>query len=165
MPTHFIIMDKNLNSTLNPQFRKFLKTLGEYKIPYLIVGGYAVAVHGYVRATGDLDIWIRQDEETADKMLLVMMAFGFSPYDFQKEDFLPDETGKAGFVFIGEEPIKIDILGDVAGLNFDTCYQQRNDIEIEGLTLSFINFKDLIISKKAANRLKDQQDLENLLDN
>lgn len=142
-----------------------MELLNKYQIPYLIVGGYAVAVHGYVRATGDLDIWIKQDEETADKMLSVMLEFGLSPYAFQKEDFLPDENGKAGFVFIGDEPMKIDILGDVGGLNFDECYQQKKQIEIVDITVNFISFDDLILSEKKANRGKDQQDLDNLLGN
>ncbi|NJO02172.1 MAG: hypothetical protein HC880_11220 [Bacteroidia bacterium] len=155
-------MEKNLNNQLTPQFKNFLVLLEKYDVEYLIVGGFAVAVHGYVRATGDLDVWINQSLENADKMLTVMLEFGFSPYDFQLEDFLPDQEGKPGFVFIGEEPIKIDIIGDVGGLKFENSYANRKVIEIEGLEINFINFEDLIQSKKTANRPKDLLDIQNL---
>lgn len=95
---------------LTEHFRKFLELLEQFEVEYLIVGGYAVALHGYVRATGDLDIWINQTPENADKMLSVMLHFGFSAYDFKLEDFLPDEAGKPSFVFIGEEPIKSKLI-------------------------------------------------------
>jgi len=83
---------------LEPIFESFLKLLNEEQTEYLVIGGYALSVHGYVRATGDINIWINPTKDNAEKMLVVMFRFGFNVYDFDLEDFMIDENGKAGFV-------------------------------------------------------------------
>lgn len=162
MPTLFINMRKTDNNLISPNFKNFLELLGKYEVPYLVIGGYAVAVHGYVRATGDLDVWIHQTPENADKMLTIMLELGFSPYDFTLNDFLPDEEGKPAFIFIGEEPIKIDILGAVGDMSFEVCYNNKVVVNLEGIHINFMGKQDLIQSKQNANRPKDLIDLEKL---
>jgi hypothetical protein len=126
-----------------------------------VIGGYAVAVHGYIRATGDIDIWINQNAENADKMLTVMLQFGFEAYDFQLEDFMVVD-GKAGFVSIGQEPFKIEILGEVSGVQFSECFTNKIIVEIEQVPIPFINLSDLIKNKRASGRPKDLLDIDNL---
>lgn len=154
-------MDKTTNNILNPNFKKLLELLNDNQVEYLVIGGYAVAVHGYVRATGDIDIWINQTAENADKMLTVMLQFGFDAYDFQLEDFMIVD-GKAGFVSIGQEPLKIELLGEVSGLQFLECFEQKIIVEIEGLPVNFISLSDLIKNKRASGRAKDLLDIDNL---
>jgi hypothetical protein len=127
-----------------------------------VIGGMAVIAHGYPRYTGDMDIWIRQNPENADKIVAVMLEFGFDAYDFRVEDFLPDAEGKAGFVSIGVEPLKIEILGNVLGVAFEECYARKTVIAVENIDTNFISLPDLIRSKQAAGRAKDKIDLENL---
>lgn len=154
-------MDRTNNNILEPSFKKFLSLLNDSQVEYLVIGGYAVAVHGYIRATGDIDIWINQNAENADKMLTVMLQFGFEAYDFQLEDFMVVD-GKAGFVSIGQEPFKIEILGEVSGVQFSECFTNKIIVEIEQVPIPFINLSDLIKNKRASGRPKDLLDIDNL---
>ena len=77
---------------LNQDFKEFIELLNKNKIEYLVVGGYAVGIHGYPRYTGDIDIWINISNENAEKMVLVLNEFGFGSYEVKKEDFLKPQT-------------------------------------------------------------------------
>ncbi len=147
---------------LFPSFREFLILLNKYEVEYIVIGGYAVAIHGYVRATGDADIWVNPTLENADKMLTVMLHFGFGEYDFKLEDFLV--TNETGFVSFGDEPFKIEILTKTFGVTFTEAYKHRKTVEIEGINVNFMGFDDLITNKKALAREKDLNDLANLID-
>ncbi len=146
---------------LFPSFREFLILLNKYEVEYLVIGGYAVAIHGYVRATGDAAIWINPTLENADKMLTVMLHFGFGEYDFKLEDFLV--TNETGFVSFGDEPFKIEILTKTFGVTFPKAYKHRKMVELEGINVNFMGFDDLITNKKALSREKDLNDLANLI--
>ena len=147
---------------LFPSFKEFLILLNEYEVEYIVIGGYAVAIHGYVRATGDADIWVNPTTENADKMLTVMLHFGFGEYDFKLEDFLV--TNETGFVSFGDEPFKIEILTKTFGVTFPEAYQHRKIVELDGINVNFMGFDDLITNKKALSREKDLNDLANLID-
>ena len=147
---------------LFPAFKEFLILLNKYEVEYIVIGGYAVAIHGYVRATGDADIWVNPTLENADKMLTVMLHFGFGEYDFKLEDFLV--TNETGFVSFGDEPFKIEILTKTFGVTFLEAYQHRKTVEIDGINVNFMGFDDLITNKKALSREKDLNDLANLID-
>ncbi len=69
-------------------FKEFIELLNKNQIEYLVVGGYAVGIHGYPRYTGDIDIWIKISEEIADKMVSILEEFGFGPYELKRDDFL-----------------------------------------------------------------------------
>jgi hypothetical protein len=143
-------------------FKDFLRLLNEKQVEYLVIGGYALSVHGYVRATGDIDIWIHATPQNAEKMMDVMLAFGFSPYDFSEQDFLPDENGKAGFLSFGDAPFKIEILGEAQGVSFTEAYPKRKTVVLDDTTIHFIGLHELIANKKAVGRPKDLLDIENL---
>jgi hypothetical protein len=143
---------------LNPDFREFIASLNRREVRYLIVGGYAVAFHGYPRYTKDIDIWIDSERENAEKLLQAIKDFGFEALDLQAEDFLVP-----GYVIqLGYPPNRIDLLTSIKGVEFAECYDSRIEIEIEGTCLSFIDVKNLKRNKRATGRLQDLADVENL---
>jgi hypothetical protein len=97
----------------NYDFLEFLELLGKHEVEYLLVGGYAVILNGYVRSTGDLDLWVNKTENNYSKLSRVYTDFG-TPM-FSNEEFSSD---KFDVWSIGTEPTKIEILTHVDGLNF-----------------------------------------------
>jgi predicted nucleotidyltransferase len=144
--------------TLDPDFEDFIQFLNQYEVDYMIVGGYAMAFHGSPRYTGDLDIWIDISESNAEKILLVIQAFGFSSLGFKKEDFLKENLINQ----IGYPPLRIDILTNIDGIDFKEAYTQKQVIEIEDLKANYIGLRDLIQNKKTSGREKDIIDVKTL---
>ncbi|HMJ65121.1 MAG TPA: hypothetical protein VK615_07200 [Candidatus Binatia bacterium] len=140
-------------------FREFLHLLNSHNVEYLVVGGYAVGHHGFPRATGDLDIWIAVNETNASATVTALKEFGFNVPALTKELFL--EEGR--ITQMGVPPVRIEILTKISGVRFDQCYVNRVVSETEGLKLNVIGLNDLKKNKKAAGRLKDLNDLENLV--
>ena len=143
-----------------PDFIDFIQLLNKHEVKYMVVGGYAVGLHGYPRYTGDLDIWIQISEENATKMLLVLKEFGVNIPDLKKEDFLR-ETPLSG-VHFGREPLRIDILNKIDGVVFDECYPNKLTHVFEGTTIHYIHFNDLKKNKLSSGRTKDKADIEEL---
>ena len=143
---------------LNQDFKEFIQLLNEHKVFYLVVGGYAVAFHGYPRYTKDIDLWIKPDKDNAEKLLEVLKDFGFESLDLKVDDFMK----KGQIVQLGYPPNRIDILSDLLGVSFDECYIDRIETEIEGVKLNFIDLNNLKITKKATGRHQDLADLEQL---
>lgn len=142
----------------NPDFREFIESLNRHNVRYLLIGGYAVALHGHPRYTKDLDIWISMDNTNAANLLKALKDFGFSSLSLSVEDFLkPDQIVQLGF-----PPNRIDLMTSPKGIDFDTCYASREEIEIEGLKVKLIDLNNLKINKKATGRHQDLADLENL---
>jgi len=158
---HWKILEKNItggNMVLNKDFREFIQLLNEHDVRYLVVGGYAVAFHGYPRYTKDLDLWIWLARKNAQNLLKVLDDFGFGTLDLKEEDFLnPDQV-----VQLGYPPNRIDILTDLKGVDFQECYSKKNEITIEGTPANFIDLESLKKNKKATGRFQDLADLENL---
>jgi hypothetical protein len=139
-------------------FREFVELLIKHKVDYLIVGGYAVGIHGYPRYTGDLDIWLNNTPENADKILKVVNEFGFSSYGLTATDFTKPEN----IIQLGYPPLRIDLLTHIDGVSFDECFPNRKEVVIESLTVNFISYHDLLKNKKASGRNRDKDDIENL---
>ena len=142
----------------NPDFKEFVQLLIKNQVDYLIVGGYAVSIHGYPRFTGDLDIWINPIKPNAQKVLYCIKEFGFSSVELSENDFIK----KYGIVQLGYPPVRIDIINNVDGVNFQECFQKKSIIEIENLQVNFISLEDLITNKKTTARPRDIDDVENL---
>jgi hypothetical protein len=135
-----------------------LSALSESSADFLIVGAYALAAHGYPRATGDLDIWVRADSENAPRVLHSLAVFG-APLD----DLTLDDLSKPGIVFqIGVEPSRIDILTAISGVDFHDAWKHRVLIEMDGVCVNVIGREDLIVNKRACGRPKDIADAETL---
>ena len=142
----------------NQDFKEFIESLNANRVRYLVVGGYAVALHGYPRYTKDLDIWIESNPENAQALVLALTQFGMASLGLTETDFLDPEQ----VVQIGYPPNRIDILSTVSGLEFTSCYAQRVKTILDGVEVNFIDLENLRKNKKASGRLQDLADLENL---
>jgi hypothetical protein len=141
----------------NIDFIEFLQLLDKHQVNYLLVGGYAVILHGYVRTTGDMDLWLEKSEDNYEKLTKVYFDFGVPIFEFN--EFLND---KFDVWSIGVEPTKIEILTQVDGLNFNESYANKNYLDFDQFKIPYINFNDLIKNKLASGRYKDLADVEQL---
>ena len=139
-------------------FREFIGLLNARRVRYLVVGGYAVAYHGYPRTTGDIDIFVELSRRNAAALVAVFQRFGFADSGIKPEFFM--EEGEV--VRLGREPLKLEILNDISGVTFAQCYKRRVRARIEGLRVNFIDLPDLVRNKRASGRDKDKLDLKNL---
>ena len=144
--------------TLNEDFLEFIRLLESEKVQYLIVGGYAVALHGFPRYTGDIDFFVAISEENARNLIRVFERFGFGEIGLEEQDFLE----KRFVVEIGREPRKIQVLTGVDGIQFEECHRRALRVDYEGTVMSFISLDDLERIKEASGRSKDLIDLEEL---
>lgn len=124
----------------------------------MVVGGYALAAHGHPRYTGDLDIWLRRDAINVDKLLQVLVVFGFGSLGLSSEVFLCPGT----VVQLGYPPARIDLITDIDGVEFEHCYKNRVTVNSDGVDLPFIGLEDFRANKSAAGRAKDLADLQSL---
>jgi predicted nucleotidyltransferase len=139
-------------------FKEFLKLLNDNGVRYLLVGGYAVAYHGYPRATADMDIWIEVDPSNASKLVDALKEFGFNSPDLSVDLFLEKEK----VVRMGVPPIRIEILTSISGVTFEECFPSRITDELDGIEVNLISLPHLKANKEASGRHKDLDDLENL---
>jgi predicted nucleotidyltransferase len=143
---------------LNQDFKEFIESLNNHEVRYLVIGGYAVALHGYPRYTKDIDIWVEMSSENASKIMKALEEFGFGSLGINESDFtLPEHILQLGY-----PPNQIDILTTLHGVTFSSCYEVRKVEEIDGISVNFINLDDLKKNKKATGRNQDLADLENL---
>jgi hypothetical protein len=145
----------------HPAHKEMIIALLQGKVDFMLVGGYAVIYHGYVRATGDMDVWLRPTNENKSRLLAVFQNLQFDPEGMKKLNEM-DFTGVVIF-HVGNEPERIDFLSKVQGLNFDDAYAQRQILDLKGNPVPVLHLNDLIANKLLANRLKDQADIENLM--
>jgi len=143
---------------LSQDFKEFVKLLNQNKVKYLIVGGYALAYHGYPRYTQDIDFWILTNLENANNLLKVLKEFGFSSLNISKEDL----TTQGNIIQLGYPPNRIDILTEIDGVAFEEAYPSRVEVELEGEKMYLINLDYLMQNKAASGRLQDKADLEQL---
>lgn len=143
---------------ISPDFKEFIELLNTHNVQYLVVGGYAVAFHGYPRYTKDIDIWINRTPSNAKKLLQVLHDFGFGALDISADDFLrPEYT-----IQLGYPPNRIDVLTSLKGVEFEMCYANKEEDIIDGVCLPFIDVEHLKINKRLAGRYQDLADVENL---
>lgn len=143
---------------LDPDFKEFCQLLNANKVRYLVIGGYAVAFHGYPRYTKDIDIWLWIDQENASRVVQTLKDFGFESLGLQEEDFLEADT----VIRLGYPPNRIDLIMGALGVDFEICYQSRIETEIDDLSIPFIDLESLKKNKRATGRLQDLADIENL---
>jgi len=143
---------------LSKDFKEFIELLNENEVRYLVVGGYAVAFHGYPRYTKNLDVWIEMSPKNANKIVSALKKFGFGSLDLKTDDFLESDQ----VIQLGYPPNRIDILTALKGIQFEACYQARVEVEIQGLTVAFVDLESLKKNKKATGRPQDLADAENL---
>ena len=144
--------------SLPQDFVDFFKLLEKNNVDYLIVGSWAVALHGRPRYTKDIDILIARDATNAKKLLLALNEFGFGSLELSEDDFLKEEF----VIQLGYEPNRIDILTDISGVIFKEAKQNSIEKSINGMKLKIISINDLIQAKKSAGRPQDLADIDQL---
>ena len=143
---------------LNQDFKEFIQLLNDNQVRYLVLGGYAVALHGYPRYTKDIDIWIEMSSLNAYNLIKALEGFGFGSLGLTIDDFLtPDQV-----IQLGYPPNRIDLITTPDGVEFQTCYLSRIEVKIDYIIVNFIDLENLKKNKKASGRLQDLADLENL---
>ena len=145
---------------MNEDFLDLLAALVHEQAKFLVVGAHAMAVHGVVRATGDLDVWIAPDVENAARVHAALIRFGapvralgLESRDLQREDQV---------VQIGLPPRRIDILTSISGVDFEHAWASRIEHSVGRLAVPFLGRRELVQNKRAAGRAKDLADLEAL---
>lgn len=149
-----------MGSIFYPDFREFLEALNLHGVRYLLVGGYAVILHGYARTTGDMDIWIDRTPENYENLKKAFVTFKMPVFDMTLENFLGVEKFEV-FRF-GRKPVAIDIMVKMADFDFDNCYSRAKYFEDSGISIPVVHINDLIAAKKIAGRAKDIDDIEHL---
>jgi hypothetical protein len=146
-----------------PDFRELLASFNANGVRYLIVGGYAVSFHAQPRATKDLDIWIKADPANAAATYKALSDFGAPLTSISTEDLANPKK----FIRFGREPIAIDILPSIDGIDFEEAWPRRVEAQVSPgneLKAYFISRDDLVTAKLAAGRLRDLADVEELRD-
>jgi hypothetical protein len=146
---------------LNKDFRELLQLLNENGVEYLVVGGYATILYGHVRATGDIDLWVRATPANGKAIIATLHEFGFGSLAIDESDFSHGDS----IVQLGYPPYRIDFLTSIDGVTFDSCYERRHVVQYEDISIPFIDLEDLKINKRASGRHKDLADLEALESN
>lgn len=143
---------------LNEDYRDILQALSDEKVKFILIGAYALAAHGYPRATMDIDIWIMPSPDNAEAVLRALLSFGAPLHNLTKKDLEEDGT-----VFqIGVAPRRIDIITAATGLTFEHTYQNAFLVNIGGIDVHIPSIDDLIINKRATGRTRDLADAEAL---
>src|SRR5580692_7914907 len=133
---------------LNKDYREMLQCLLEEKVKFLLVGAYAVAVHGYPRATKDIDFFVWATPENASSLMKALIKFGAPLDKISESDF-----SSKGIVFqIGNSPRRIDIITSASGVDFEQAYKNRQVVFLEGLEVPVISLQDLIVNKRVSGR-------------
>jgi hypothetical protein len=141
---------------LNVDFRDLLLALADAEADFLLVGGWALAVHGHVRGTDDLDILVRATPSNAARVYAALAAFG-APVDahgVSEELFASEGYGYR----MGIKPNLIEVLTTIDGLSFDEAWSDHRVVNIDGRTIPVIGRKALLRNKKASGRPKDLAD-------
>src|SRR5215217_5384166 len=125
---------------LNPDFKDMLSCLKDEAVDFIVVGAYALAAHGFPRATGDIDIWVRNSFENAQKIMRALMKFGAPISHLSEEDFTTPDV----IVQLGVEPCRIDLLTGIDGVAFDEAWQNRVSIIIDDLEIDILSKEDLL---------------------
>ena len=141
---------------MNSNFKELLRTLGNYHVRFLVVGGYAFMKHAEPRYTKDLDVWIATDQANSEAVFNALRAFGAPLANLSAKDF-----ASAGFFYtMGNPPVRMDILMSITGVEFEEAWPRRVEVSIEDFVIPFIAKADLIIAKRAAGRPQDLIDAD-----
>lgn len=145
---------------LPTDFADLLVELLEAGVRYLLVGGYAVAHHGHPRATKDIDIWVCPDSENADRVIQALRRFGapLASLGVTRDDFLI--AGQT--VQIGVAPLRIDLLTQIAGVDFESAWGNRERFKLGEHEVPILGRTQLLANKRAAGRPQDLVDVEAL---
>jgi hypothetical protein len=141
---------------VNSDFRDLLSAFNAHGVEFLVVGAFALAAHGRIRATGDIDIWVRPSTENATRVMEAVAEFGAPLHDLTAADL-----SQPGLVFqIGVAPVRIDILTGIDGVEFGEAWAQRLKTKFTDQAVGVLSIEHMIRNKRAAGRAQDLADLE-----
>ncbi len=140
---------------MSSPFRDILSEFTDARVEYLLVGAYALAAHGLIRGTGDIDLWIHATPENAKRVEQAMLRFGAPRELFNVDDFAQPSM----VVQVGVPPYRIDILTDLTGVEWEQAWEDRFVSTFEGVEVPVLSRAHVIANKRATNRPKDQLDL------
>jgi hypothetical protein len=125
-------------------------------VEFLVVGAHALAAHGHVRATKDLDVWVRPEKANAQNIMRALATFGAPLHDLEEEDFT-----QPGMVFqIGVAPLRIDVITAIDGVTFEEAWPDRLMTKFDDQDVGVLSKKHLIQNKRASGRTQDIADIE-----
>ena len=139
-------------------FVELIRAFNDHRVEYLVVGAHALAAHGHVRATKDLDVWVRPTDANAGRVYAALADFGAPLDQVTTADF-----AAPGTVFqIGVAPLRIDVINRIDGVEFDDGWSDRVSSELGGEPVAVLSKRALIQNKRAAGRAQDLADIERL---
>jgi len=144
--------------TTHPDFEELLRLLEENDVRYMIVGGYAVAFHGYPRFTKDMDVFFHDSGENISRLRRALLDFGFCESDLSEDIF----AEKGNIVQFGAPPVRVDLLNEIDGLAFDEAEKGAVRGSYGNTEVTFIGKRELVRNKKASGRSQDLVDAEKL---
>ena len=143
---------------MHSHFRDLLLEFNAFEVEYLVVGAHALAAHGHIRATKDLNIWVRPTPENARKAYRALASFGAPLHELREDDL-----SEPGIIFqVGVAPVRIDIITSIDGVEFADAWPDRMPAEFDGVPASVLSRHHLIQNKQASGRLQDLADVERL---
>jgi len=141
---------------MSPDFRDLLAAFNGHGVEFLIVGAHALAAHGLVRATKDLDVWVRPSSDNAARVIAGLIDFGAPLHDLTVDDL-----SRPGLIFqIGVEPIRIDVITAIDGVAFDEAWAARVLARFADQDAAVLSRRHLLINKRAAGREQDLLDVK-----
>lgn len=140
---------------LSQDFHELLECFARHDVRYLIVGGWALAAHGHPRLTKDLDVWVWAESPNARALLEALEEFGFGDLDLRVEDF----TASDMVIQLGYPPNRVDLLTSPTGVDFESCWKDRLEVEMDGVRVPFIGLEGLKANKRASGRPQDMVDV------
>ncbi len=142
-----------------PDFEELLRLFEENRIEYMIVGGYAVAYHGYPRFTKDIDVFFRVTADNTRRLRMALVTFGFREEDLPLEAF----TTVGNVLTFGAVPSRVDLINSIDGVTYDEACPNAIRGRYGNIEVNFIGLPDLLKNKKATPRAKDKGDVEELM--
>lgn len=143
---------------MSPDFLDLLRALSDAEVKFLIVGAYAVGVHGHPRATKDIDVWVEASAENAPRVMAALREFGAPLMGLTESDLLVPGIG----LQIGVEPGRIDVLTAISGVLFEDAWRSKISAEFEGVYVQVIGLAQLLQNKRASARPQDLADVDAL---
>ena len=140
-------------------YEEFLELLNKHNVRYCVIGAFALAFHARPRYTKDMDILIDPTTDNAKRLLIALGEFGFGSLNLAVNDF----TTQGNIIQLGYEPVRIDIITSIKGLEFSDIWKSRIQRPYGKQTINFIDRQYLIRSKRISNRAQDKADLKLLL--
>ena len=141
-----------------PDFKDLLALFNAHKVEYIIVGAYALAYHGAPRYTGDMDLYVKPDEQNAHRILAALKEFGFESVGLTGADF--DKSDRV--VQLGVPPVRVDIVTSLTGISWEEAYSGKVEGKYANIPVFYIGREQFILNKRTLGRKKDLADLEAL---